>query len=883
MGWATAVSVAVLVVAGGVYALLLRSALNDRFTVELLPSTEFDPDPTPVLLAATQLARARRAVTLQPRAAAAVRVTLAGAGDGLLRYRMSVPGYARAVLRTALPAGVELVELGGGGDLATVPRFHPQWPPPKPATTPGPADLGGESSSEPTVLRAELTLARTDRDPLAARGLDPDPLDAFARVMAGVTGEDRVDVHLDLAPLTHSRERWWRRSAVARTESDQHRRDATADRRGQQAGIGGLLGAGGLSGGGGSSRTRRVGIVAEEMRVQTKSVSSKLFSTDPLWQLQVLIRVRANSRAAARAHLLNLLAAFEQFADRNYFKVCGHNIAGHWLDGADSWWRRRSFDQRVDRGLFRPRRTRRVRSWELLGLLKPPTAKCASAAVSRTPALPAAPADMPVYVSPAETPGLLPQGFAPTPTGQWVPIGTRAKESLFSLNLGRAEYGKSERAIVQAVHLANAGSSDAGRVGFLFLDPHADAIERMRPYLGAAARRILEINLSAGGDTQAGWNPLSMTGRHASEIEARAGAVVASFASAMSWGQVNNRALTLTGMAAQSLCELGLRLPDHLQPTIFQMTTILADEQWRTAVLPHLGTHARAFWETRFAKLSTDAITPVTNLLDRLRASDRVAALLGSPSSSYDVRRAMDNGQIVLVCPSGTGDKDRLVTALFLYDVLRAGLSRRDIAPAARRPFWIFADEITQYATRDLARMLEETRKFGLRLAAAAQSIERLPDYLREAFLTNRSHLITTACSADSARVVAREWGGVIPAEQITALDKYTALGSFRLNGKSTPPLFLYGFEVSDIYAELHDPDAPARISAAVDVTLARRPIAETLAALDTLDERILDHLLASRRRGAAPAATSPPGSDPSGIDSSVVPINRGTRRVRNG
>jgi hypothetical protein len=94
--WATAASVAVLVVAGGVYALLLRAALNDRFTVELLPSTEFDPDPAPILLAATQLARARRAVTLLPPAATALRITLAGAGDGLLRYRMSVPGYARA-------------------------------------------------------------------------------------------------------------------------------------------------------------------------------------------------------------------------------------------------------------------------------------------------------------------------------------------------------------------------------------------------------------------------------------------------------------------------------------------------------------------------------------------------------------------------------------------------------------------------------------------------------------------------------------------------------------------------------------------------------------------------------------------------------------------
>lgn len=151
--------------------------------------------------------------------------------------------------------------------------------------------------------------------------------------------------------------------------------------------------------------------------------------------------------------------------------------------------------------------------------------------------------------------------------------------------------------------------------------------------------------------------------------------------------------MTLTQTAAQSLCELGMRLPADLQPTIFQMTTILADEAWRDLVLPYLNEHTRSFWETRFAKLSAEAITPVTNLLDRLRASDRVAALFGNPNSTYDVRRAMDVGHIVLACPSGSDDKDKLITALLLYDTLRAALSRRDLPAEQRRPVFVFADD----------------------------------------------------------------------------------------------------------------------------------------------------------------------------------------------
>ena len=63
------------------------------------------------------------------------------------------------------------------------------------------------------------------------------------------------------------------------------------------------------------------------------------------------------------------------------------------------------------------------------------------------------------------------------------------------------------------------------------------------------------------------------------------------------------------------------------------------------------------YWSLRFPKLSPEAITPVTNLIDRLRSSANVAALFGSSRSTYDVRRAMDQGLVVLACPAGTGTK----------------------------------------------------------------------------------------------------------------------------------------------------------------------------------------------------------------------------------
>jgi hypothetical protein len=68
-------------------------------------------------------------------------------------------------------------------------------------------------------------------------------------------------------------------------------------------------------------------------------------------------------------------------------------------------------------------------------------------------------------------------------------------------------------------------------------------------------------------------------------------------------------------------------------------------EGWRRqrAVLPFLPRADQRFWTDRFPLLASEAITPVTNMVDRLRRSSRVTALLGQSQSTYRVREAMDN------------------------------------------------------------------------------------------------------------------------------------------------------------------------------------------------------------------------------------------------
>src|SRR5262249_25422988 len=153
------------------------------------------------------------------------------------------------------------------------------------------------------------------------------------------------------------------------------------------------------------------------------------------------------------------------------------------------------------------------------------------------------------------------------------------------------------------------------------------------------------------------WNLFELGGVDA---EARVEAVVDAFATAMGWGERSTRAINLITQAASALAAISRTLPPELAPTVFQIPTLLTDASWREAVLPHLPESAQSFWRERFPRLSDEAVTPLTNLVDRMGASRRTAALLGASRSTFSLREAMDRSLIVLFCPGHGGTRERL-------------------------------------------------------------------------------------------------------------------------------------------------------------------------------------------------------------------------------
>lgn len=695
------------------------------------------------------------------------------------------------------------------------------------------------------VARAELVLSRADHRRLRAASLDPDPLQLMAAACAHVDGArgESAELIVDLVPVSGRRVARWRRRLMRRAQQ----RGPSA--YGEQIGPSGSGSRGGAwgasvwealngqngrssSGGRSAARTVRQTDLADGVGKFLPGSDTQVFA------VQVLVRVSAARPADAQARLHQVMAVLDAWSGENWWRPVGPRRTG-WRPYSNVWWRRRSFDRRYASGEFAPSRRQWVTSREIAALLKPATVHCPAANVVRTGGVvPPAPTKLPEWKG---QPGVVPLGRVVGADGKSRLAAVPQADVLFGASFGKSGFGKSELALLQALTLAYSG------FGIWFLDPHGAAVARALPYLThpAVADRVWVIDLSAKDPNApvASWNPLSMEGRDASQIQDVIGAVVGGLASAQGWGDRAPRARAILSHAVQVLTHLALHVyergrPD-LQPTLFSIPRLLTDEEWRMGVLELLPPRLRRFWHTTFPRYAGEAVPVVTQTLEQLETSDSLRAFLGQPRSSYDVRRAMDDSKIVLLRCSGTGGGDQVISSLLLFDLFLAGLSREGIDPAELATMFAFADELRAIdgASRGyVAAILEQLRKYETRLMGMTQMAMRLSEETRLALMQNQSLLSAAAADSDEANYIARRMPG-IDGPTIEGQPKWRYVMSTMLHGERTTPFRVHGVPIHQVLADYHHPERVPGLQTTIDATLGRRPVGEILTALDGADD----------------------------------------------
>jgi Helicase HerA, central domain len=173
------------------------------------------------------------------------------------------------------------------------------------------------------------------------------------------------------------------------------------------------------------------------------------------------------------------------------------------------------------------------------------------------------------------------------------------------------------------------------------------------------------------------------------------------------------------------------------------------------------------FWLDEYVnhgnRYNTEAAAPVLSRIKAFLSYPAVAHIIGQKHSTIDVRKAMDERQIIIANLSEgvIGEEaTNLLGSLLMTKVHLATMSRADIASEDDRvDFPVIVDEFSKFTTSSFANILAEARKMRVNLTAATQFRSQIPVGIRDAVEGNVGGLICFQLGVDDAEHFGKSFG----------------------------------------------------------------------------------------------------------------------------
>jgi hypothetical protein len=215
--------------------------------------------------------------------------------------------------------------------------------------------------------------------------------------------------------------------------------------------------------------------------------------------------------------------------------------------------------------------------------------------------------------------------------------------------------------------------------------------------------------------------------------------------------------------------------------TMLDIEPLLTNSSFREEMIKYVKNEAVAlFWRNRFErwpeKERTLYIESTLNKVSTFTSDPRIRLMLSSKESTISLRRIMDEGKALLVNLSKGILKTNsyLLGALFISKIQMAAMSRVDLPPDRRKPFYLYVDEFQNFATYSFAEIMSEARKYGLSLTLAHQSLSQLDEKLKSIILGNAKNFICFRLDREDAELLAKYIFEVDPlAWKVKYEDKY--------------------------------------------------------------------------------------------------------------
>ncbi len=360
--------------------------------------------------------------------------------------------------------------------------------------------------------------------------------------------------------------------------------------------------------------------------------------------------------------------------------------------------------------------------------------------------------------------------------------------------LGRTGVGKTE--IMKYMSVQDIKNGD----GLCIIDPHGDFIEDVLPHI--PKERAEDVILFEPFDTDRPFGLNMLEVAEESQKDFAVQEMISIFYKLVTdpamlgpMFEHNMRNAMLTLMADK----------DH-PGTLVEIPRIFTDTEFQKYKIEKLDDPVvRAFWEKEMAKTSdfhkSEMLGYLISKVGRFVENSMMRNIVGQPKNSFNIRKVMDSGKILLVNLSKgkVGEMNAKLLGLILVSKIQmAALSRADQPESERRDFYLYVDEFQNFITDAFSSILSEARKYKLNLIIAHQFLGQLQqgagaqgaasNDLRDAIFGNVGSMVSFRIGVEDAEIMAKEFAPVFNEFDLLNVDRFNGFVKLMINGTASKP-----------------------------------------------------------------------------------------------
>lgn len=327
--------------------------------------------------------------------------------------------------------------------------------------------------------------------------------------------------------------------------------------------------------------------------------------------------------------------------------------------------------------------------------------------------------------------------------------------------------------------------------GFMFIDPHGDASERLLSLVPKARSEDVVYFNPADTENPLGLNLFEFQSPDQKDFiiqesinmlyrlydPGRTGIIGPRYEH---W--FRNAALTL--------------MSDPNGSTFVEVPKVFTDTDFLKAKFKHVTDPTVIdFWTKEMASTSdfhkSEVLGWFVSKFGAFVNNEMMRNILGQPKSSFNLREIMDGKKILIVNLSKgrVGElNSQLLGMILVTKIQAAAMSRAEIAEEQRSDFSLIVDEFQNFSTDSFASILSEARKYRLNLVVANQFIGQLNPQVRDAVFGNVGTMMSFRTGPEDADFLVKQFAPVFEQQDLVNLPNFYAVTKLMVGGLPSQP-----------------------------------------------------------------------------------------------